>query len=113
MLARFRGADQGALAHGVSGIFEHLRKLFVLGAGFLPFVRVVENLRAPVLHFGGGIGKFIAKLLVQAADRALGVLRFVGEGEFVIERLIILSSGNESASSFVGASAEKQQRRLR
>ena len=112
MLAAFGGANQSTLARGIRGIFQHGGELFVFDAGFFPFVRVVENLRALVLKFGRGVRKFVVELLVEARKRERGVLGFVGQGKLVVKRLIILRGVDEFASGFVGARTREEQRRL-
>ena len=112
MLAAFRGANEGALASGIGGILQHGGELFVLDARFFPFVRIVENLGALVLKFGGGVRKFVVKLLVEPGKRESGVLGFIGHGEAVVKRLVILGGIDELASGFVGARTNEKQWRL-
>src|SRR5208282_10123 len=109
MLAALRDAHQSALARRIGRILQHGCELLVLGARFLPLMRVVEVLCALVLQFSGGVGKFTMKLLVQARQRGTGVVRFIGQREFVVERLVILGGGYKVACGFIGASTLQEQ----
>ena len=53
------------------------------------------------------------KLLVQARQRVTGVARFIGQREFVVERLVILGGGHQVASGFISASTLQEQAWLR
>src|SRR5579863_2348660 len=113
MLAGFRGADKSFFTYWIRGIFQNCSQLFVLDASFLPFVSVVEGLRALFLQFGGGVGKFVAKLFIEARKSDGRVRRFIGKRKFVIKRLVIFHGKDKFARGLVGAGASEQQRGLR
>ena len=108
MLAAFRGANQSALAGGIGGVFQNGGELFVFDAGFVPLVGVEKNLRALILHFGGGVGKFAAQLLGEARQCDGGIFRFIGQRVFIEKSLIVLRSGDKFARGFFGAGAGEQ-----
>src|SRR5260221_10769928 len=112
MLAAFGCTKQSALPNGIRGVFQNRRELFVFGAGFVPLVRIVKNLRARILHFARSVRKFAVQLFVEARQRDGRVLRFIAQRILVKKRLVILCGRRKFACSFIGTGAREQKVRL-
>src|SRR5882762_11579813 len=109
MLAAFGCTKQSALPNGIRGIFQNRRELFVFGAGFVPLVRIVKNLRALILHFARNVREYAVKMFVEARQRDGRVLGFIAQRILVKNRLVIFCGRRKFVRSFIGASAREQK----
>src|SRR5258707_1379590 len=109
MLAAFGCTKESALADWIRRVFQNRRELFVFGAGFVPFVRIVKNLCALILHFARSVREFAVKLFVEARQRDGRVLGFIAQRILVKNRLVIFCGRRKFVRSFIGASAREQK----
>ncbi len=111
--ARLRCAKQRMLAMRIFSIAQRSGQLLELRARILPFVLIVENLRALFLHLQTRHRILRVERGFQLRQRRRRGLAFVGKRILVVQKLVVLGGARILARRFVGLRAQKQKRRPR